>query len=114
MMLLLSCQEWLERHPYEATLYCSLEPCTMCLGAALHARPRAIIFAAKDGSRQLVEILETTDYLRARARRMTILSQPDPALRLASRALLAQHWRRVGRPEKAAAFESEHLSRHWD
>ncbi|MBI5850752.1 MAG: nucleoside deaminase [Planctomycetes bacterium] len=30
------------------TLYCSLEPCFMCAGAALHARVARIVFAARD------------------------------------------------------------------
>lgn len=32
----------------DATLYCSLEPCLMCTGAALHARVARIVFAARD------------------------------------------------------------------
>lgn len=31
-----------------ATLYCSLEPCFMCAGAALHARVARIVFATRD------------------------------------------------------------------
>lgn len=31
-----------------ATLYCSLEPCLMCTGAALHARVGRIVFGARD------------------------------------------------------------------
>ena len=31
-----------------ATLYCSLEPCLMCTGAALHARVERIVFGARD------------------------------------------------------------------
>lgn len=31
-----------------ATLYCSLEPCLMCTGAALHARVERIVFATRD------------------------------------------------------------------
>lgn len=31
-----------------ATLYCTLEPCLMCAGAALHARVERIVFAARD------------------------------------------------------------------
>ncbi|MEZ5963365.1 MAG: nucleoside deaminase [Planctomycetota bacterium] len=31
-----------------ATLYCSLEPCLMCTGAALHARVARIVFATRD------------------------------------------------------------------
>lgn len=31
-----------------ATLYCTLEPCFMCAGAALHARVARIVFATRD------------------------------------------------------------------
>ena len=31
-----------------ATLYCSLEPCVMCTGAALHARVARIVYATRD------------------------------------------------------------------
>ena len=31
-----------------ATLYCTIEPCLMCLGAMLHARIERLVFAAPD------------------------------------------------------------------
>lgn len=31
-----------------ATLYATLEPCAMCMGAALHARVARVVFGAKD------------------------------------------------------------------
>ena len=32
----------------EATLYCTVEPCLMCLGAALHARVGRVVYGAAD------------------------------------------------------------------
>ncbi len=32
-----------------ATLYCTVEPCLMCLGAMQHARVRRLVFGAKEG-----------------------------------------------------------------
>ncbi len=32
----------------DAELFCTLEPCLMCTGAALHARVRRIVFGARD------------------------------------------------------------------
>ncbi|MDQ9011188.1 tRNA adenosine(34) deaminase TadA [Acinetobacter gerneri] len=50
------------RLPADATLYVTLEPCTMCVGALIHARIHRVVFAAtepKAGSlmsaRQLLE-----------------------------------------------------------
>ena len=50
------------RLPDDATLYVTLEPCTMCVGALVHARVQRVVFAApepKAGSlisaRQLLE-----------------------------------------------------------
>lgn len=45
-----------------AELYCSLEPCYLCAGAALHARLRRVVFGARDPKfgavRSLARILE--------------------------------------------------------
>ena len=50
------------RLPEDATLYVTLEPCTMCVGALIHARIQRVVFASlepKSGSlisaRQLLE-----------------------------------------------------------
>lgn len=32
----------------ESTLYCTLEPCAMCVGAMIHARIQRLVFAAKE------------------------------------------------------------------
>ncbi|MCA8950045.1 MAG: tRNA adenosine(34) deaminase TadA [Planctomycetes bacterium] len=45
-----------------AELYCSLEPCFLCAGAALHARVRRVVFGARDPKfgavRSLARLLE--------------------------------------------------------
>jgi len=43
-----------------ATLYCTVEPCLMCMGAALHARIERLVFGAADpkvGAASLLELL---------------------------------------------------------
>ena len=43
-----------------ATLYCTIEPCLMCLGAALHARIDRLVFGAADakvGGTEMIELL---------------------------------------------------------
>jgi tRNA(adenine34) deaminase len=51
-----------EKRLPEAVLYCSLEPCFLCAGAALHARVRRVVFAARDPKfgavRSLAQVLE--------------------------------------------------------
>lgn len=36
------------RLPEDATLYVTLEPCTMCVGALVHARMKRVVFAATE------------------------------------------------------------------
>ena len=36
------------RLPDDATLYVTLEPCTMCVGALIHARIQRVVFAASE------------------------------------------------------------------
>ena len=50
------------RLPEDATLYVTLEPCTMCVGALIHSRVRRVVFGATQpkagylvSSRQLLE-----------------------------------------------------------
>ena len=50
------------RLPEDTTLYVTLEPCTMCVGALIHARVKRVVFAALEpkagslvSSRQLLE-----------------------------------------------------------
>ncbi len=51
-----------EKRLPQAELYCTLEPCFLCAGAALHARVRRVVFGARDPKfgavRSLARILE--------------------------------------------------------
>ena len=42
-----------------ATLYCSVEPCLMCVGAALHARVSKVVYGAADPKIGATEALES-------------------------------------------------------
>lgn len=51
------------RLPIDATLYVTLEPCTMCVGALIHSRVQRVVFGASEpkagalvSSRKLLEI----------------------------------------------------------
>ena len=53
------------RLPEDATLYVTLEPCTMCVGALIHSRIQRIVFAAtepKAGSLQSARQLLNSGY----------------------------------------------------
>lgn len=113
LVLLRRHQRRLAAEPLAATLYSSLEPCLMCLDAALHARVRRIVFAARDGWREWTALLQATPYLRYRSRSLEIVPEPDPELRAASRRLMATYWRNRGAEDRAEAFLREEPSRHW-
>ncbi len=53
------------RLPEDATLYVTLEPCTMCVGALIHSRIQRVVFAAtepKAGSLQSARQLLNSGY----------------------------------------------------
>ena len=43
-----SCASYLKEHGPECTLYTTLEPCIMCLGAMIHARIKRLIYGCPD------------------------------------------------------------------
>ena len=43
---------------HKATLYVTLEPCIMCVGALMHARIERVVFGAKDKKNKLCSNLE--------------------------------------------------------
>lgn len=58
------------RLPEDTTLYVTLEPCTMCVGALIHARVHRVVFGAEEpkagsliSSRRLLETVTTIIYL---------------------------------------------------
>jgi tRNA(adenine34) deaminase len=107
-----------------ATLYCTLEPCPMCLGALLHSRVGRLVYAAADpkgggislgifpwkGANHRVEVSggaraeEAAALLRAffRARRS---GRSDAAAPVAPKAahLPSRRFRRPGRPQPRAS-----------
>jgi tRNA(adenine34) deaminase len=50
----------------DTTLYVTLEPCTMCVGALLHARVKRLVYAAREPRTGAIEsahqLLETGEY----------------------------------------------------
>jgi tRNA(Arg) A34 adenosine deaminase TadA len=104
---------WLRQHPYQATLYSSLEPCLMCLGAALNAKIATLVFATRDGARHYTDILSATPFLRYKATKLCVRGEPSAQPRAHARALLAQYWYTMGERAKAVAFEENGTLQHW-
>ena len=46
------------RLPEDATLYVTLEPCTMCVGALIHARIKRVVFGATEPKAQLSDFFK--------------------------------------------------------
>ena len=106
-------EEWLRQHPYQATLYSSLEPCLMCLGAALNTKVATLVFATHDGARHYTDILSATPFLRYKATKLRVRGEPSAQPRVHARALLAQYWYTMGERAKAMAFEEDDTTQHW-
>jgi tRNA(Arg) A34 adenosine deaminase TadA len=106
-------QAWLLAHPYQATLYSSLEPCLMYLGAALNAKVGTIVFATRDGDRQFTTVLESNAYLHYKATKTHICCEPCAQARRTARDLLARYWHQQGHSTKATTFEVSTPIAHW-
>lgn len=46
----------------DATLYVTLEPCTMCIGAVVHARIKRLVFGAFDPKSGAVDLLNSAKF----------------------------------------------------
>lgn len=80
------------------TLYVTLEPCHMCMGAALVARVARIVWATDDywgGAMKLYDI--SRDYLKLRLPEM--IRTPYPDLQRRGADLWKQHLENTGHPE---------------
>jgi tRNA(adenine34) deaminase len=88
--LLLSAHEYLRDHQWQVTLYSSLEPCVMCLGAAIISRVLRTVWAANDywaGGTRSYNF--GSPYLQART--CQLVEEPFDDLRLQSQTLVRKH-----------------------
>jgi tRNA(adenine34) deaminase len=75
--------------PFEGTtLYTSLEPCPMCLGATRMYRLGGIAYAARDSVAGSIALAHSTHFFQASP--LTIQHPPDPAIERALLILLAE------------------------
>jgi tRNA(adenine34) deaminase len=76
-------------HPYEGTtLYTSLEPCPMCLGATRMYRLGGIAYAARDSVAGSISLAHINHFFQASP--LTIQHPPDPDIEQALLVLLAE------------------------
>jgi tRNA(adenine34) deaminase len=92
LMLLFECQKELKEHPATMTLYVTLEPCLMCLGAAAISRVSRIVYLVPDpwaGGTQCCRF--DSPYFKERLPVLELLGAPELTSRAAE--LLQVHFR---------------------
>ena len=63
---LLGCGAYLREHGRQCTIYTTVEPCVMCIGAIVLANIRRIVFGMADNHMNARSIVEHNPYVRAR------------------------------------------------
>ena len=86
------------------TLYASLEPCVMCLSAAILARIRRIVWACGDPFGGGVHLLRLDAWPPAQF--MELVSEPFADLKEASKQYILEYLELVGDLEKLALFRA--------
>jgi len=59
-----SCAEYLFQYSNDCTLYTTVEPCVMCLGAIVMSNIRKVVFGSPDPARGGTEMYEQVGYVR--------------------------------------------------
>ena len=97
MQLISLNQGYLWEHEHDVTLYSSVEPCIMCLGATVICRIKHVVWAANDywaGARQSYNF----DSIYLRERYCELVVSPILSLQIQSVKLVA-NWLKQHRPE---------------
>jgi tRNA(adenine34) deaminase len=90
---------FLAAHKHECTLYTTLEPCMMCLGAIVNVGIDTIVIAAKDSHVGALDLLQHSAYYQRKLGGMSIVTG---ILMEESQVLLDEYVRRTGwRPHLA-------------
>ena len=84
---------FLTRHKRECTLYTTLEPCMMCLGAIVNVGIESLVIGRPDPDVGALELLPHGTYYETKRRRLSI---ETGYMASESQALLAEYVRRTG------------------
>jgi len=107
LTLLLQHEQLLHAHPYTCSLYASLEPCLMCLGASMMARLGRVVWAANDhwaGGSKLIQLNSSF----VRSRRTELVGPLCDEAKAASVALLDSYFESRDRRVLSAIKGHEH------
>ena len=97
---LLGIAPFLARHKRECTLYTTLEPCMMCLGAIINAGIQSIVVAAADPLVGALSLLAAGAYYRKKSQTLRLTTG---FMAVESQALLNEYVRRTGARTHLAA-----------
>jgi tRNA(adenine34) deaminase len=84
---------FLAAHKRQCTIYTTLEPCMMCLGAIINVGIERVVVAASDGAVGALKLLPHADYYRNKFSRLQLVTG---MLEAESQALLDEYVRRTG------------------
>lgn len=102
---LLALAGW-EGDPRTLTLYTSVEPCPLCVGAIVIANVRRVRFAARDPWAGSAAMFGATTYVRSKA---IGVAGPDPALETALAAMQVESWLARDVPRARELVDAERL-----
>lgn len=83
--------QFLFRHKRQCTVYTTLEPCMMCMGAIVNTGITRVVYGVRDPVWRMADVLPTIDY--TRRKKMELI---EGVLRKESQALLEEQVRRNG------------------
>lgn len=102
LQLLLANMPLVRAHEGRLTVYCSLEPCVMCLSALVIARIGRVVWACGDPFGGGVRLLRLDAW--PLARRVALVSEPFADLKQASKQAILAYLERRADAEKLALF----------
>ena len=91
---------FLTEHKRECTIYTTLEPCMMCLGAIINVGIESIVIARPDPDIGALELLPHGEYYEYKRGRMQVVAG---FMQTESQALLTEYVRRTGLRKHLAA-----------
>ena len=107
MNVIREAQEYLYQHPWKATLYCSLEPCVMCLGAAIINHIGRIVWACDDKWAGGTNSLRKSTFLSEQ--KMQIVRMPIRKLAFESYQLLYEYFSKENPTQVSKVIPNKNL-----